>query len=751
MNYLRASVLVIFVAAIQMVISCSAQITPQYEIDPAFQLNLTAPVDKWDEAIPLGNGLTGGLLWGGGNVINISLDRGDLWDLRPHPGFSTPGFTYETVRRMVLAGETDTLNKQYARANDYPTKLPGCRLVLTLPGGTKAESFHLDMKKGVGSVEFGNSKIECFFSAVKPIALIKIPGSLDSFQLLRNQAVTRLGNKAARIEKDGSGTYLIQDAALGFSYVFFVGSRQYKNYTLLAISITTNRDADDPLALAKKQAQQALDNGYDQLLREHEKWWSEFWLRSSVNIPDPQLQQHYNLVQYFYGAASRKGAPPMPLQGVWTADEGKLPPWHGDYHNDLNTQLTYWSYLASNHFEEGQSFLEFMWSLKPVHEEFARNFFGTKGHIVPGVMTLDGKPMGAWYQYSLSPTMGAWVAQSFYWHWRYTMDNNFLRDRAYPYCAGIAEALAGLMVPDKNGRLKLYLSSSPEIHNNSRQAWLTPNSNFDLSLIRWIFGANAEMAEVLGMKEASVNWKNLLAKMDDLAVEGDEGALLVSPDEPLKESHRHFSHLMSIYPLGTLNIEGTDRDRKIISSSLTQIDSFGSKLWCGYSFSWMACMRARAGQADKALENLKDYMDCTLRNGFHVNGPQTRKELSDYNTMRAFTLEGNFAAAQAIHEMLLQSWGNLIRIFPATPDGWSDVSFSQLRAEGGFIVNAERKGGKTVRVTITATTDQMLRLKYPFELKEYDSNIAVERKGNDELYCRLRKGQILQLRIKEKV
>ena len=118
--------------------------------------------------------------------------------------------------------------------------------------------------------------------------------------------------------------------------------------------------------------------------------------------------------------------------------------------------------------------------------------------VVPGVMALDGKPMGVWYQYSLSPTMGAWVAQSFYWHWRYTMDPQFLKERAYPYCSGIAEALVGLMKPDKNGKLKLALSSSPEIHNNFQQAWLTPNSNFDLALIRWIFGANAEMADALG-------------------------------------------------------------------------------------------------------------------------------------------------------------------------------------------------------------------------------------------------------------
>jgi len=638
MNHIKVTFFICINAAMLTAISCSTRTTSQYVTDPAFQLNLNAPIDKWDEAIPLGNGLTGGLLWGEDSIINLSLDRGDLWDVRTHPGFTAPGFTYETVKKMALAGLTDSLNKQYARVSDFPTKLPGCRLVVSLPEGITIESFHLDMKRGLGSVDLGESSAESFFSAVRPVALVKIPGSLKDFQLMANPAVARLGNEPARIEIDEKGISLIQDAALGFRYAFSVRAGKFKNYTLLAISSATSEDTDNPLEMARNQAQQALNEGYNKLLKEHEKWWSVFWSKSSVNIPDPVLQQHYNLVQYFYGAASKKGAPPMPLQGVWTADAGSLPPWHGDYHHDLNTQLTYWAYLASNRFEQGESFLDFMWSLKPVHEEFARKFFGTDGMVVPGVMSIDGKPMGAWYPYSLSPTMGAWISQSFYWHWRYTMDEVFLKERAYPYCAAIADGLAGLMTPDKNGKLKLTLSTSPELHNNTQKAWMTPNSNFDLSLIRWIFGANAEMAEAMTMLEAAARWKDLLSRMDDLAVDGDNGALLVSPDEPLKESHRHFSHLIAIHPLGILNTEGTDRDRNIIDASYRQIDDFGSKFWCGYSFSWMACMRARTGQADMALESLKNYMDCTLRNGFHVNGPQTRKELSEYNNMRAFTL-----------------------------------------------------------------------------------------------------------------
>jgi len=177
---------------------------------------------------------------------------------------------------------------------------------------------------------------------------------------------------------------------------------------------------------------------------------------------------------------------------------------------------------------------------------------------------------------------------------------------------------------------------------------------------------------------------------------------------------------------------------------MKQIDTFGSKFWCGYSFSWMACMRARVGQAEQALESLNDYMDCTSRNGFHLNGPQTRMELSDYK-MRAFTLEGNFAASQAVHEMLLQSWGGRIRIFPAIPEKWQDVSFNQLRAEGGFLVSAERKGGKTVTVTITSTFDQLLRLVNPFGKFNYKSNLPMERTSNDEFLYRMKKGQTLLL------
>ena len=109
--------------------------------------------------------------------------------------------------------------------------------------------------------------------------------------------------------------------------------------------------------------------------------------------PDADILRHYYLVQYFYGAASRAGLPPMPLQGVWTADEGGLPPWKGDYHNDLNTQMTYIAYQTAGHFDEGAATSTSCGICCPPSAASRSDFYDAPGAAVPGVMSLAGKPL----------------------------------------------------------------------------------------------------------------------------------------------------------------------------------------------------------------------------------------------------------------------------------------------------------------------------------------------------------------------
>jgi alpha-L-fucosidase 2 len=453
--------------------------------------------------------------------------------------------------------------------------------------------------------------------------------------------------------------------------------------------------------------------------------------------------RHYNLVKYFYGAASRPGAPPIPLQGVWTRDDGNLPPWKGDFHHDLNTQMTYLPYHAAGLVDSGRSFIDYNWDLLPTYRKFAQVFYGVEGAAMPGVATLAGKPTAGWSQYALSPTNALWVGHSFYLHWRYTMDRKFLETRAYPWLSEIATGIVNLLEED-NGKLYLPLSSSPEIHNNSLRAWLTPNSNYDLSLMHWTFEALAEMAAELGKTEDANRWRQIRGKLDDLLV-GDDSVLMFAKGEPFNVSHRHHSHTMAIHPLGTLDTEGTDRDRAIIDATLDRMHEKGTQAWTGYSFSWFSGVLARAGRAEQALHYLVDYERAfILRNGFHVNGDQIGAGLSHFR-YRPFTLEGNFLAMDAVHEMLLQSWGGRLRVFPAVSETWADVSFENLRAQGGFQVSAQRKAGKTVHVSITATVDGPLRLKNPFGDDKFQANLPHDA-SNDELRCTLKAGQTMELR-----
>ncbi len=712
--------------------------------DPSYQWQIEAPITKWDEAIPLGNGLTGCLVWGEKNKLRFSFDRGDLWDNRKPKEILEKGFTYKNLQKLIKEKNTREISRLTDKpySSPYPTKLPGVRLELELAKGFKAANFTLDMGQALATVESaGNDKVNVFCDAVRLVTLIRCPG-FSQASLKVPTSVKRLGYEAPKSGKEGDNLWWSQNTLEELKYGVYVAVKKSGGETLLAVAFTSTKDAGDFMALAKKRATAALEDGYQALLSEHKAWWLDFWSQSDINLPDLKHERYYRMMQYYYGSASRKGAPPMPLQGVWTADAGGLPPWKGDYHHDMNTQMIYWAYYASGRYECGESLIDFQLNLAPVHKKFAKDFYGVDGILVPGVMGFDGQPLTGWAQYSLSPMMSVWLLQNYHWHWRYTMDRKMLKDRIYPYCRETASGVEKLLVPGKSGKLKLPLSTSPEIHNNSLNAWLTPNSNNDLAKLHWMCDAMAEMAAELKLTKDVAHWEALRSRLEPLAINKDK-VLRLSPDEDLNESHRHHSHLMAIYPLGTLNVEQGEQEKNIVVASLDNLNKLKFKAWVGFSFSWASCLEARAGRSKEALEYLDMFVDSfTSRNGFNLNGQQREGKgwVSGFR-YRPFTLDANFGASQAIHEMLMQSWGGTIRIFPSVPKEWKNFSFEKLRAEGGFVVSAEMKEGKMTKVEITATVDRTLRLRnnFPPELKW---NRSVKSDGQD-LIVELKAGQTL--------
>src|ERR1019366_1950328 len=323
--------------------------------------------------------------------------------------------------------------------------------------------------------------------------------------------------------------------------------------------------------------------------------------------------------------------------------------------------------------------------------------------------------------------------------------------RAYPFCREIGTCLRALLKLDTNGVRVLPLSSSPEIFDNSRRAFLKPNSNYDLASMKMLFLALAEMAAATGDQKASASWTATAKQLGEFHMKSD-GTLLLDETKPLPGSHRHLSNLIAIHPFNTITMDGGERDRQIIAASLEDWASKGTGGWCGYSFSWMACLRARVGDAETALRNLDIYTRAfILRNGFHANGDQTKSGFSGF-TYRPFTLEGNFLAMEAVHEMLLQSWsGELgrgdwgpIRIFPAMPWRWHDASFADLHAEGGHRVSAKRENNATTWLRVIAGRDGVVRIRDNFGGREPKWNLRGAKKVGDNFEFVVKKYAVIE-------
>ncbi|MGD8500566.1 MAG: glycoside hydrolase N-terminal domain-containing protein [Phycisphaerales bacterium] len=732
-------------------------------------LHYKTPAMVWDEAMPLGNGSLGALVWGDGKPLRISLDRTDLWDLRPVPEFHTAEYSYRNMRQWVEEGRLADLRRLYDDPYGHPgpTKIPAGRIELTLDDDPVFENASLNLAEATASVQFDDQdKADVFVHAVEPFGMVRIASRRSvNIRLLAPPFAGEVADEAgpgkisagdlaslryeAPVELSGnSWTGYLQEGWGGFKFAVVVSWHKSEDTWLGAWSIATSNESQDPLMTARSRCEKALRTGFARALMTHGRWWDSHWGKSSIRVPNAIIERQWYLEMYKFGAAARPNTPPISLQGPWTADNMKIPPWKGDYHHDLNTELSYWPAYSGNHLDGALGYVDWLWETRENARAWTRRFFALPGLNVPMTADLNQEQIGGWHQYTHSATTAAWLAHHFYLQWRYSMDREFLSSRAYPWLRDVSVFLEAVTEKAADGKRTLPLSSSPEINDNRLDAWFPAITNYDLALIRWVFEKTAELAVEAGKGEEAQRWRDVLAEMPNFALDAKSKKILVAKDYPLPFSHRHFSHLMALHPLGLVAWENGPEDQAIIKASLADLEQKGTSLWCGYSFSWLANLAARARDGEKAAKALEIFSTAfCLRNSFHCNGDQSGKGYSDFR-YRPFTLEGNFAAAAGLQEMLLQSYSDTIRLFPAVPANWRDISFKTLRAEGAFLVSAELKDGQTHSVTIVSEKGGICRLENPFGKDDYElkgiGRTAFSKSGN-HLILRTSAGQKITL------
>ena len=732
------SILILLLGSI--LFSCAKQ--TQKPQSPASRHNLVFNelAQTWDEAIPLGNGMVGNLVWQKDGKLRFSLDRADLWDLRPMSNIDFDKWKFKDVYKYWEADKYEEVQKAFDvpyNQSPAPSKIPAGALEFDIKSLGKIKEVRLDLETATCIVEWENeAKLTTFVNASKPVGWYRFENLPENIGIeLISPAYNREGSseRADQSTSDlnqlgypqgeiikGENSYTYNQKGWGeFAYQIHTKWESIGSELSGCWSVSSENKGWESSLKATENVAAAFSSGYENSLNEHRTWWSNYWSKSSVSIPDSLLEKQYYLEMYKFGSAARPDAPPISLQAVWTADHGKLPPWKGDFHHDLNTQLSYWPAYTGNNLDLEEGFLNWLWKYRPAFQKYTKDYFGTEGMNVPGVTTLEGESMGGWIQYSMGQTVASWLSHHFYLHWKYSMDREFLEQRAYPWIKDVAVFLDQVAVKTENGKRKLLISSSPEIFNNSKEAWFSETTNFDLALIRWTYEKAAELAKELGLTEEAANWNQILLEWSEINIDAETG-LTFAPGVPYLESHRHFSHLMAFHPLGLIDFSKGEADRQIIQNTLRNLEKIGPDYWCGYSYSWEGNLYARAFEGEKAAEALRIFAECfCLKNSFHVNGDQCKAGYSKF-TYRPFTLEGNFAFASGIQEMLIQSHSGVVKIFPAVPASWKDVSFNKLRTYGAFLVSAKMENGAVSEVEIVSEKGGKLVLANPFNTDEFE-------------------------------
>lgn len=346
----------------------------------------------WDEGIPLGNATVGTLVWQRDSVLRFSLDRTDLWDLRPMDSIAGPNNRFAWVCEQVRKGDYLPVQKKFDHpynALPAPSKIPGAALEFPLNIG-KVSSVHLFLNNALCEVLWENgTKLKTFVHADEPVGWFVFenlpdtvspeiiaprysnPDEVAGDNSHAGPALGRLGYKQGTIQKEAGTTTFHQEGWGGFSYDVVVRWQQ-KGGTLSGVwSLTSSLAADR----ADQETAEAMERGVEADYRSHMDFWKGYWAQSSVSLPDTLLQKQYDNEMYKFGSAAREDSYPISLQAVWTADNGMLPPWKGDYHHDLNTQLSYWPAYTGNHLQEGMGYLNTLWEQRDVYKKIYPRVF----------------------------------------------------------------------------------------------------------------------------------------------------------------------------------------------------------------------------------------------------------------------------------------------------------------------------------------------------------------------------------------
>ncbi|WP_052737982.1 glycoside hydrolase N-terminal domain-containing protein [Bacillus sp. SA1-12] len=721
------------------------------------------PAKKWEEALPIGNGRLGGMVFGGVHQDKIQLNEDSVWYGGPKKANNVNSRKYlPQIRQLLFEGKQReaehlarmTMLSQPRYLNPYQPLGEMYLWFLEEKGCVQGYQMSLDLETAIASVSYNLNGAsfyrEYFSSAVDQVLVVRLESEKPNGLTFGVHFMRRPfdgGSRAISSDtimmcgdcgRDGVEFRTVVKAVNEGGSVNTLGdfiSIENASAVTLFLSAATTYRYEVPEQVCMQRIETAACKSYSELKDAHIAEYQEKFHRVSLRLSETEIEEECNLLptdqrlkrhqkgkedlglvslffqygRYLLISCSRPESLAANLQGIW--NDKYTPPWESKYTININIQMNYWPAEVCNLLECHEPLFDLIERMRERGRITAKEVYGCKGFVahhntnIWGETHIEGIPLSA----SIWPMGAAWLSLHLWEHYRFGMDEVFLRDRAFPVMKEAAEFFLDYLVEDKNGLLLTGPSISPEntfIRIDGISGNLCMGPAMDSQILHFLFTAVLEAGRRLKIdQEFCSKIEEIKERLPKINI-GKFGQILewVEDYDEKDPGHRHISHLFALHPGEMIHPVHTPELAKAAKRTLKRrlINGGGHT---GWSRAWMINFWARLREGDVAYENIRLLLTSSVyTNLFDAHPP--------------FQIDGNFGATAGIAEMLLQSHAGEIVLLPALPQAWKEGEILGLRARGGYEFDIFWKEGAlhSAKMRVYKSGTCRIRTDIPFSI-----------------------------------